>query len=52
LETATVEDVFEVMPVSTVEAEVRFVMRGDWHKGYAAAVLRRGVETYAAEEVP
>ena len=49
LETATVEDVFEVMPVSTVEAEVRFAMRGDWREAYAAAVLRHGVEAFAAE---
>ena len=47
----TVEDVFEVMPVNTVEAEVQFAMCGDWRKveACAAAVLRCSIEAYAAE---
>jgi hypothetical protein len=51
LKTTTVEDVFEVMPVSTVEAEVRFAMRGKQRKVevYAAAVLWCSVKAYAAE---
>ena len=51
METTTVEDVFEVMKVSTVEAEVRFAVRGKRHKtrAYAAAVQQRGVKAYAAE---
>ena len=38
LETMAVDDVLEVMPVSTLEAEVRFTACGE----------RRSVEAYAA----
>ena len=46
METMAVGDVLEVMPVSTLEAKVRFAARGKQRgvEAYAAAVLRRGVE--------